>query len=112
MNMRSSLTIAEGPSGASVVLRSCLMLLPPVSELTSSVEGPSFFALALSSFFFLETRGRFVELGRSFLRVGSRPSRAALNLEYRMRAAWPLVISWARMGLWATLFQSIWNAAG
>jgi len=26
--MRSSLTIAEGPSGASVVLRSCLMLLP------------------------------------------------------------------------------------
>jgi len=26
-----------------------------------------------------------------------------------MRAAWPLVISWARMGSWATLFQSIWT---
>ena len=29
-----------------------------------------------------------------------------------MRAAWPLVISWARMGSWATLFQSIWTRCG
>lgn len=34
-------------------------------------------------------------------------SRELRNREYLMRAAWPFVISWANIGLWATAFQSI-----
>lgn len=35
------------------------------------------------------------------------PKRDARNREYRMRAAWPFVICCVRIGLWATLCQSI-----
>lgn len=56
---------------------------------------PSSFLL-FDSFFDFVTR----DLGGPvrFRRVGSRPSMADRNREYRMRAAWPLVISWARIG--------------
>lgn len=56
---------------------------------------PSSF-LPLGSFFDLVTRG----LGGPvrFRLVGSRPNMAVRNREYLIRAAWPLVISWARIG--------------
>jgi hypothetical protein len=52
--------------------------------------------LAFPSFFDLVTRFLLVLVRLRF--CGSIPSIAARNLEYRIRAAWPLVMSWDRMG--------------